>query len=73
MQWERWRIPVMLAPTMTVIIVLFIGGLLYGLLQSTLLFYKKLRKDLEEIGFKVNPCDHCVANMDVGGNQLTIT
>lgn len=34
MQWERWRIPVMLAPTMTVIIVLFVGGLLYGLLQS---------------------------------------
>lgn len=34
MSWERWRIPVMLAPTMAVIIVLFIGGLLYGFLQS---------------------------------------
>ncbi|MEQ8675405.1 MAG: ABC transporter permease subunit [Aggregatilineales bacterium] len=34
MSWERWRIPVMLAPTMAVIIFLFIGGLLYGLLQS---------------------------------------
>lgn len=34
MQWERWRIPVMLAPTLSVIIFLFIGGLLYGLLQS---------------------------------------
>lgn len=34
MWWERWRIPIMLAPTMTVIIVLFIGGLGYGFLQS---------------------------------------
>jgi Reverse transcriptase (RNA-dependent DNA polymerase) len=30
---------------------------LYGMLQAFLLFYKKLRKDLEEIGFKVNPYD----------------
>ncbi len=34
MRWERWRIPLMLAPTLTIIIVLFIGGLGYGLLQS---------------------------------------
>lgn len=34
MQWERWRIPVMLAPMLAVIIILFLGGLLYGLLQS---------------------------------------
>ncbi len=32
--WERWRIPLMLAPTMTVIFVLFIGGLTYGALVS---------------------------------------
>lgn len=32
--WDRWRIPIMLAPTMTVIIVLFIGGLTYGGLVS---------------------------------------
>ena len=32
--WERWRIPVMLAPTMAVILFLFIGGLTYGLLVS---------------------------------------
>ena len=31
--WERWRIPLMLAPTMTVIFVLFIG-LTYGALVS---------------------------------------
>ena len=32
--WERWRIPIMLAPTMTVIFILFIGGLGYGTLVS---------------------------------------
>lgn len=34
MSWERWRVPVMLAPTLFVIIFLFVGGLLYGLFQS---------------------------------------
>ena len=34
MRWERWRIPAMLAPTLIVIVVLFGGGLAYGLLQS---------------------------------------
>jgi len=38
-----------------------------------LLFYKKLRKDMESIGFVVNPYDPCVANMMVEGKQLTIT
>ncbi len=32
--WERWRIPIMLAPTMAVILFLFIGGLTYGTLVS---------------------------------------
>ncbi len=32
--WERWRIPIMLAPTMAVIFFLFIGGLTYGALVS---------------------------------------
>ena len=30
---------------------------LYGLLQSALLFYRKLRTELEDIGFAVNPYD----------------
>jgi putative spermidine/putrescine transport system permease protein len=34
MFWERWRIPIMLAPTMAVILVLFVGGLAYGVLVS---------------------------------------
>ena len=46
---------------------------LYGMLQASLMFYKKLRKDLEEIGFKVNPYDPCVANRIIGGKRHTIT
>ena len=45
---------------------------LYGMLKSALLFYRKLRKDLESIGFTVNPYDPCVANMMQGGSQLTV-
>jgi hypothetical protein len=46
---------------------------LYGMLQSSLLYYKKFRKDIESIGFKVNPYDPCVANRMVNGKQHTIT
>ena len=35
---------------------------LYGMLKSALLFYKRLRSDLESIGFEVNPCNPCVEN-----------
>jgi hypothetical protein len=45
---------------------------LYGMLQASLLFYKKLRKDLEDIGFEVNPYDPCVANRVVKGNKHTV-
>ena len=34
MRWERWRIPIMLAPTMSIILILFVGSLGYGFLQS---------------------------------------
>lgn len=34
MWWERWRIPIMLAPTVLILIVLFFGGLGDGFLQS---------------------------------------
>ena len=36
--------------------------MLYEMLKSALLFYKKLRNNLESIGFKVNPYVPCVAN-----------
>jgi len=45
---------------------------LYGMLKSSLLYYKKFRKDIEEIGFEVNPYDPCVANRMVNGKQHTI-
>ena len=35
---------------------------LYGMLISAVLFYKKLRYDLEEVGFSINPYDICVTN-----------
>jgi hypothetical protein len=46
---------------------------LYGMLQSSLLYYKKFRKDIESIGFKVNPYDPCVANRIINGKQHTVT
>jgi hypothetical protein len=46
---------------------------LYGVLQSSLLYYKKFRKDLEGIGFVVNPYDPCVANRIINGSQHTVT
>ena len=35
---------------------------LYGMMLSSLLFYKHFRQNLESIGFKVNPYDICVAD-----------
>jgi Reverse transcriptase (RNA-dependent DNA polymerase) len=46
---------------------------LYGTLQAALLFYKKLKKDLEGIGFTINPYDPCVANRIINGKQHTVT
>jgi hypothetical protein len=46
---------------------------LYGLMQASLLFYRKLRKELEDYGFKVNPYDPCVANkVTECGKQMTV-
>ncbi len=47
--------------------------MLYGLMQASLLFYRKLRKELEDYGFKVNPYDPCVANkVTECGKQMTV-
>ena len=46
---------------------------LYGMLVSALLYYKKFRKDIESIGFEVNPYDMCIANRMVNGKQHTMT
>ena len=45
---------------------------LYGMLRAALLFYKRLRKDLKNMGFEVNPYDPCVANKMVNGAQCTV-
>ena len=45
---------------------------LYSCLKSALLFYKKLVGGLEAYGFRINPCDPCVANNMVGGKQITV-
>jgi len=45
---------------------------IYGMLVAGLLFYKKLKKDLEGIGFKFNSYDPCVANREVKGKQQTV-
>ena len=41
---------------------------LYGMLRAALLFYCKLRADLEDKGFEINPYDPCVANKIVHGS-----
>ena len=43
------------------------------MLQSSLLYYKKFRKDIESIGFEVNPYNPCVANRIVKGKQHTVS
>jgi hypothetical protein len=43
---------------------------LYGMLISSILYYKKFRKDIELIGFEVNIC---VANRKFNGKQQTVT
>jgi hypothetical protein len=46
---------------------------MYGLMKASLLFYRELRKELEEYGFVLNLYDTCGANKDIGdGEQMTI-
>ena len=45
---------------------------LYGMMKSALLFYRKLIKELKEMGFEINPYDPCVANKCVDGKQMTV-
>jgi hypothetical protein len=46
---------------------------LYGLMRASLLFCRKLCKELENYGFVVNPYDPCVANMSTEcGKQLMV-
>jgi hypothetical protein len=57
----------------TKVLVLYVKMLkaIYGMLQSSLLYYKKFCKDIESIGFEANPYDPRVANHIVNGRQHT--
>jgi len=46
---------------------------IYGLLESAMLFYRRLVKDLTAFGFEINPYDPCVANKMVNGHQMTVS
>ena len=46
---------------------------LHEMLKSALLFYKKLKKDIESAGFVINPYNSCAANRMVNGSQIIIT
>jgi hypothetical protein len=45
---------------------------LYGMIQSSLLFYNQFIEDVKKIGFKINPYDPCVGNRMVNDKQHTI-
>jgi hypothetical protein len=45
---------------------------IYGLLRSTLLFYRKPIVELENAGFKLNPYDPCIANNIISSTQMTV-
>ena len=70
---KLYRKYVTTTPKGTPVLYVRLNKALYGLLRSALLFYKKLRKELEEMGFMVNPYDPCVANKMVKGSQMTVT
>jgi hypothetical protein len=41
-------------------------------MRSALLFYLKLKSDLEVYGFDINPYDPCIANMMINGKQMAM-
>ena len=70
---ETYRKYIMTDKKGTRILYVTLQKALYGLMQASLLFYRKLRKELEGYGLVVNPYDPCVANMMMkGGKQLTV-
>jgi hypothetical protein len=55
------------------VLYLHVKKAIYGMMESALLFYKKLSGDLQGYGFVINPYDPCVANKIVGGSQMTVS
>ena len=55
------------------ILYVWLRKMLYGLRHSTLMFYRKLRRELEADGFVVYIFDPCVANkMTEKGNRIIV-
>ena len=46
---------------------------IYGCIESALLWYNLFSRNLENMGFELNPHDKCVANKMIMGKQCTIT
>jgi len=46
---------------------------LYRLLESAMLFYKKLVKNLKNYGSEFNPYEPCIANKQVKGKQMKVS
>ena len=42
---------------------------IYRMLVDSILWYRKVKKDLESVGFEFNPYEPCVANGKVNGKQ----
>ena len=53
------------------VLYLVVQRAIYGMLQSSLLYYKKFHGNLESQGFKFNLCDPCVANKKIDGEFHT--
>ena len=45
---------------------------LYGCIESALLWYDLYANTLKNMGFKLNPYDHCIANKVIKGKQCTL-
>ena len=63
---------VTLSPNGQAMLYVRLSKALYGMLRAALFFYKRLRSDLENMGFKINPYDPFVANNMVNGHQMTV-
>ena len=70
---QVYRKSVMVDKKGTLILYAKLQKALYGLMRASLLFYRKLRKELEDYGFEINPYDPCVVNkMMTSGMQMTL-
>jgi hypothetical protein len=59
---QEKHVPFIINESSTKVLYVVMLKALYGMLQSSLLYYKTFCKDIEQIGFQVNPHDPCVAN-----------